>query len=222
MRIAIVEDNKPLADGLATAFAADGHGVDVFHEGQDAVAALTSQPADLLILDINLPGQSGLEILRELRARRVPTPVLLLTARDAINDKITGLDLGADDYMTKPFDLAELKARARALLRRAEKAINDPVKVGGLTFDADARQISLNGEVLDLPRREYALAEILIGAKDRIISKGQILDHLYGTGAEIEDSTIELYVHRLRKRLVGSGTEIKTARGLGYCFREET
>ena len=220
MRIAVVEDNKPLADGIARAFEAEGHGVDRLHNGNDAEAFLTSEAVDLIVLDVNLPGKSGLEILKKLRAMKMQTPVLMLTARDALTDKINGLDLGADDYLTKPFELAELKARARALLRRSEKQFADLVVVGSIEFDPDARSMKVNGKLLDLPRREYALAEILILGKDRIISKSQIIDHLYGTRAEIENSTVELYVHRLRKRLLASGTEIKTARGLGYCFRE--
>ena len=222
MRITIVEDNRPLADGIAKAFQADGHGVDQLHHGDGAVDFLTEEQTNLIILDVNLPGKSGLEILRDIRANGVQTPVLMLTARVEINDKISGLDLGADDYLTKPFDLAELKARARALLRRGSKKIDETIDVGALEFDGEARQIRISGTALDLPRREYALAEILIQSKDRIISKTQIIDHLYGVGAEIEDGAIELYVHRLRKRLVGSGTEIKTARGLGYCFRKTT
>ncbi|MEO1398429.1 MAG: response regulator transcription factor, partial [Pseudomonadota bacterium] len=187
MRIAIVEDNRPLADGIAKAFEADGHGVDQLHDGDAAERFLISESADLIILDVNLPGRSGLEILSTLRTHKIQTPVLMLTARDATHDKISGLDLGADDYLTKPFDLAELKARARALLRRSDKQILETVTVGQLEHDPGARLIKIAGEVLELPRREYALAEILIGARDRIISKGQIMDHLYGAGAEIEE-----------------------------------
>ncbi|MEM7303151.1 MAG: response regulator transcription factor [Pseudomonadota bacterium] len=220
MRIAIVEDNRPLADGIAKAFTADGHGIDQLHDGADADRFLRDETPDLIILDINLPGKSGLEILKSLRERKSQTPVLLLTARDALTDKIDGLDLGADDYLTKPFDLAELKARARALMRRSEKQITTSIRLGKLELEPDARQIKISGDLLDLPRREYAVAEILIRGKDRIISKGQILDHLYGAGAEIEDNAVELYIHRLRKRIAGSGVEIRTARGLGYCLRE--
>ena len=220
MRITIVEDNRTLADGLAKAFEADGHGVDQLYDGDEADHFLKSERPDLIVLDINLPGNSGLEVLRELRRRNSQIPVLLLTARDAVSDKIDGLDSGADDYLTKPFDLAELMARARALLRRSDKQISETVQVGTLEFDPLSRLIRVSGQTIDLPRREYALAEILITAKDRIISKSQILEHLYGVGAEIEESTVELYIHRLRKRIAGSGAEIKTARGLGYCFRE--
>ena len=220
MHIAIVEDNRPLADGLAKAFESEGHGVDVIYSGDDAYSFLSRQQVDLIILDVNLPGKSGLEILKSLRQQHVSTPVLMLTARSTLTDKVDGLDLGADDYLEKPFDLDELKARARALLRRSNKGLRSVIKIGQLEFDPDARQLKINGTVLELPRREYALAEILIQGKDRIISKNQILDHLYGMGTDTEENTVELYVHRLRKRIAGSGTEIKTARGLGYCFRQ--
>ena len=220
MRITIVEDNRPLADGIAKAFEADGHGVDLLHDGAEADSFLAREETDLIILDINLPGKSGLDLLKKLRGRKSQTPVLMLTARDSVQDRISGLDSGADDYLTKPFDLAELKARARALLRRSEKQINETVQIGDLEFDPVGRLITIGGKSLDLPRREFALAEILIAGKDRIISKNQILEHLYGVGGEAEENAVELYIHRLRKRIAGSGAEIKTARGLGYSFRE--
>ena len=220
MRIAIVEDNKPLADGIAMAFEADGHGVDRLHDGVEAENFLMREHADLIILDINLPGKSGLEILKNLRNRKVQTPVLLLTARGAVDDKIMGLDFGADDYLTKPFDLSELKARARALMRRTTKQISETISVGRLEFDGGSRILSMDGRDLELPRREYAVAEILMQGKGRILSKIQILEHLYGAGAETDEAAVELYIHRLRKRIAGSGVEIKTARGLGYCLRE--
>lgn len=219
MRVLIVEDNHPLADGIAKSFRADGHGVDVIYDGEEADQYLSHDSADLIILDINLPGMSGLQVLKKFRERNKQTPVLLLTARATLTDKVDGLDLGADDYLEKPFDLAELKARARALLRRADKKINEVIRVGQLEFDPMARQLKINNEQIDLPRREYALAEILINSKDRVISKQQILDHLYGLGSEVDEKIVELYIHRLRKRIAGSGVEIKTARGLGYSFR---
>jgi len=181
---------------------------------------LKRETVDLVILDINLPGASGLEVLASLRAAKIHTPVLILTASSTLTDKVDGLDLGADDYLTKPFDLAELKARARALLRRSDKSISDVRVFGNLEFDANARQIKVHGNLLDLPRREYALAEILITRNGHVISKQQIIEYLYGVGADVEDSTVELYIHRLRKKIAGTGTEIKTVRGLGYCFRE--
>lgn len=219
MRIAVVEDNKPLAQGIAKAFQAEGHGVDLLHEGSGAVDFLNTENHDLIILDVNLPGCSGLEILSDLRESATQTPIMILTARDELGDKVEGLDRGADDYLTKPFELAELMARARALLRRAGKDILLKLQLGHVEFDPTAKQISVNGELIDLPRREYALFEVLMNSRGGVVSKAQILDHLYGTGADVDDSAVELYVHRLRKKLTDSGTEIKTVRGLGYCFR---
>ncbi len=220
MQIAIVEDNLPLATGLAKAFESDGHSANIMTSGDLALQLLSTEIFDLIILDINLPGVSGLEVLRSLRFKKIQTPVLLLTARSSLGDKVIGLDLGADDYLQKPFDLAELKARARALMRRSEKEITPIVIIGQLEFDPIARQLRIAGIDQELPRREFALAEILMQNKDRIISKSQILDHLYGIGADAEESSVELYIHRLRKRIIGSGAEIKTARGLGYCLRQ--
>lgn len=220
MRIAVVEDNRPLSDGIARAFRDDGHGVDELHDGNSALQFLFQENVDLIILDINLPGQSGLEVLRALREQRIQTPILLLTARDTVDDKIDGLDLGADDYMTKPFDLSELKARARALLRRSDKDISNVLQFGEIEFDLAAREVRLNGLPLDLPRREFALAEILLMRRGHVISKQQIITHLYGAGADVEDSTVELYIHRLRKKFGSHGSYIKTVRGLGYCFKE--
>lgn len=220
MRIAIVEDNRPLADGVAKAFEADGHGVVCLHDGASASDFLRGEEFDLLVLDINLPAKSGLDVLAEMRARGSKTPVLLLSARGDVDDRIDGLDKGADDYLTKPFDIAELKARARALLRRSEKQLTSVINVGDLALDVGARTLSNNGEVVGLPRREYALAEALIQNRNRVLSKAQLLEHLYGLGDEAEEAAVELYVHRLRKRIADSGAEIRTVRGLGYCLRE--
>lgn len=222
MRIAVVEDNRALADGIAKAFRSQGHGVDLLNDGSGATSFLLDEKLDLIVLDVNLPGQSGLDILKSLRDAGEQTPVLILTARDSLEDKVRGLDLGADDYLTKPFELEELLARARALLRRSEKEIAIIARLGTLELNLSAQQVSVAGMPLELPRREFALFEILMTSKSAIVSKSRILDHLYGVGAEVDDSAVELYVHRLRKKLAGSGTEIKTVRGLGYCLRALT
>lgn len=220
MRIAIIEDNIMLADGIARAFSNEGHGVDQLHDGRDALTFLQREEVDLIILDINLPTLSGLEVLAALRRSEDSTPVLLLTARATLDDKIAGLDNGADDYLTKPFELEELEARARALLRRSEKRLINRIQCGDLIFDRQSRQIMLGDVVLDLPRRELALAELLMQRIGHVFSKHQIIEHLYGTGADVEDGAAELYISRLRKKLSGAGVEIKTLRGLGYCLRE--
>lgn len=222
MQIAIVEDNRPLASGLAKAFESDGHRTAVLYTGANAVQLLCAEDFDLIILDINLPVVSGLDVLKALRKKHIQTPVLLLTARSSLTDKVNGLDLGADDYLQKPFDLDELKARARALLRRSEKELRTVITIGNLEFDPNARQLRVDGKEMSLPRREFALAEILIQNIDKVISKNQILDHLYGIGTDNDEAAVELYIHRLRKRIAGSGAEIKTARGLGYCLRQIT
>ncbi|MBX2806343.1 MAG: response regulator transcription factor [Hyphomicrobiales bacterium] len=219
MRIAVVEDNHALSDGIARAFRAVGHGVDQLHDGTDAKHFLLTEKVDLIVLDVNLPGQSGLEILKEIRMAGKQAPVLMLTARDGTQDKVNGLDLGADDYLTKPFELAELLARARALLRRSDKEITTRLTLADLDFNIPNQQFSIAGALVEMPRRELALVEVLMKAKGGVVSKSQILDHIYGTGADVEESAIELYVHRLRKKLAISGAEIKTVRGLGYCLR---
>lgn len=216
----MVEDNTMLADGIARAFESDGHGVDQLHDGEEALLFLMQEAVDLVILDVNLPRKTGLEVLSELRKAKRQVPVLLLTARSSLDDKVIGLDFGADDYLTKPFDLEELQARCRALLRRAEKNMNTHITCGNLELDLDGRQVRKSGLDLRLPRREFALCELLISRKGHVLSKQQIIDHLYGAGADIEDSAAELYVSRLRKKLIDSGVEIKTLRGLGYCMRE--
>ncbi len=160
-------------------------------------------------------------MLAEIRRHKTAVPVLLLTARSEVSDKIDGLDAGADDYLTKPFDLDELKARARALYRRRTRDQVNRVSLQNLEFDITRRRLSVDGSLLELPRKEFALVELLIGRINQVVSKAQIIDHLYGSGSEIEESTVEIYVHRLRKRLKGSGVEIKTLRGLGYCLQEE-
>ena len=220
MQIAIVEDNRPLATGLVKAFDSDGHHVTLFHSGDQAENVLSREHVDLIILDINLPAMSGLDVLKSLRQKNIQTPVLLLTARSSLTDKVSGLDLGADDYLQKPFDLDELKARARALLRRSEKEFRPEVKIGQLEFEPNTRQLKANGVLMDIPRRELALIEILIQNKGRVISKSQILDHLYGHGSDNDETAVEVYIHRLRKRIAGTGAEVKTARGLGYCLRQ--
>lgn len=220
MRVSIVEDNEVLADGIARAFRQDGHGVDLIYHGRPAIDFVLQEDIDLLILDINLPDISGLEVLAEIRRSKKDIPVLMLTARAELDDKITGLDAGADDYLTKPFDLDELKARARALFRRRTRDRVDTIVLCELEFDQTRRRLSVSGSDVDLPRKEFALIELLIGRIDQVVSKAQIIDHLYGSGSDVEESTVEIYVHRLRKRLRDSGVEIKTLRGLGYCLQE--
>lgn len=221
MRVSVVEDNEALANGIARAFKQEGHGVDEIYRGLPAIDFILQEEIDLVILDINLPDVSGLHVLHEIRRHKRDIPILLLTARTELDDKVAGLDAGADDYLTKPFDLDELKARARALFRRRNKDQVNTIEISDLVFDLTARRLTLAGDDIDLPRKEFGLIELLVSRVDQVVSKAQIIDHLYGSGSDVEESTVEIYVHRLRKRLSKSGVEIKTLRGLGYCLQEK-
>lgn len=218
MRIVLIEDNRMLADGIARTLSNTGHSVDCFADGAEADRFLLRESADLAIIDINLPSMSGLDVLRRMRARGDNSPVLVLTARDSTHDRVTGLDAGADDYLVKPFAMAELEARVRALMRRRGSSADDRVQVGTLEFDMGARRVYINGDEKKLPRKEFALLECLIDRVGRLVSKDEIADHLYGVGSEAEGRVVEIYVSRLRKHLSDADVEIRTARGLGYML----
>ncbi|WP_170406634.1 response regulator transcription factor [Ruegeria arenilitoris] len=218
MRIVIVEDNETLANAIAYRLRDRGHAADVLTDGDAAELYLVQEGADLIVLDINLPGRSGLKILRSLRNRGDSAPVILLTARSETSDRVSGLDMGADDYLVKPFEMDELEARIRALSRRKQLDYGARETIGELEFDRTARQVSANGQVLDVPRREMAVLECLLERRGRIVPKSQLTDYVYGVGADVEDSAVEPHVSRLRKRLQNLGIRIKTARGLGYLL----
>lgn len=216
MRIVIVEDNESVAKGIAYVLRDTGHAVDLIHDGAQADDFLQTDGGDLIVLDVNLPGMDGIEVLRNMRLRGDDRPVLLLTARSSTNERIEGLDAGADDYLVKPFEMPELEARIRALSRRRENPVVQTISLGTLTFDPQRRQLlGPNGEI-DLPRREMSVFETLALAIGRTVSKSQLLDSVYGTGADVEDSVIEVYISRLRRRLKPHGIGIKVRRGLGY------
>ncbi|WP_171097249.1 response regulator transcription factor [Ruegeria sp. HKCCD7255] len=221
MRIVIVEDNETLANAIAYRLRDRGHAADVLTDGGAADLYLEQEGADLIVLDINLPGRSGLEILRSLRNRGDSAPVILLTARTETSDRVSGLDMGADDYLVKPFEMDELEARIRALSRRKQLNYGTRETIGDLEFDRTARQVSAKGQVLDVPRREMAVLECLLERRGRIVPKGQLTDYVYGVGADVDDSAVEPHVSRLRKRLQNFGLRIKTARGLGYLLEVE-
>lgn len=218
MRILIAEDDPVLADGLSRSLRAGGYAVDVVADGDAADTALSAQPFDLLILDLGLPKLSGLEVLRRMRARQTATPVLILTAADSVEQRVKGLDLGADDYMAKPFALSELEARARALMRRAMGGAQTLLRHGPLTLDQVGRVATLNDKPLDLSGRELGLLQILLSRSGRLVSKEQLVDHLCEWGEEVSNNAIEVYVHRLRKKIEPGGIRIVTVRGLGYCL----
>ena len=220
MRLLIAEDDPILADGLLHALRRSGYAVDCVSDGASADAAIAASAFDLLVLDIGMPRMSGLEVLKRLRARKSNLPVLILTARDSTEDRVRGLDLGADDYLTKPFDLAELEARVRALTRRAGHSGQATVELGPLSFDTVGRVAKLHGEPLDLSARELSLLQLLISRAGRMVSKEQIVDNLCQWGEELSANAVEVYIHRLRKKLEPGGVRISTLRGLGYCLAD--
>ena len=220
MRVLVVEDNLALADGISHALTQLGLAVDVLEDGEEADDVLKSQAYDVIVLDLNLPGRDGLEILKNLRNRGSNAQVLILTASSQIEDRVTGLDLGADDYLTKPFELVELEARIRALLRRISGNRSPAIELGNLSFDSVARTVSLNGAPLDLPKREYCLLEIFITRIGQVLSKEQIADGLANFDDDITPNAVEIYISRLRKKLGASQLTIKTVRGLGYIMEK--
>jgi two-component system OmpR family response regulator len=220
MRLLIVEDDAPLASGLQRILEAEGHAVDVTARGEEAVLAAAQEKFDLVILDIGLPQMDGFEVLRRLRAAERPMPVLVLTARDAVEDRVRGLDLGADDYMVKPFAMPELTARVRALLRRSQAHGGPRIAHGPLALDTVARRAFLRGEPLELAAREWAVLEVLLAKVEKIVSKEAIIQAVAGWGDDLSPNAIEVYVSRLRSKLEPAGIKIRTVRGFGYMLED--
>jgi two-component system OmpR family response regulator len=219
VRIVVVEDNISVAKGIRYFLQDAGHAVDLIHDGAEAAAFLQDDDADIIVLDINLPNKDGLSVLRDMRVKGDTRPVLLLTAQTETEDKIKGLDAGADDYLSKPFEMEEFGARIRALSRRVNGKPKQVTVLGGVSFDRTARMIEGPDGPLDIPRREVALFERLLMANGRIVSKQMLLDSLYGTGADVDEPVVEVYVSRLRKRLQPHGVQITVKRGLGYMMQ---
>lgn len=214
MRLLLVEDDQLLGDSLKTALIREGYAVDWLCDGPTASLALQAHTYDLVVLDWNIPGKSGLDILRDMRSVQNITPVLLLTARDTVTDRVVGLDCGADDYLQKPFDLDELCARLRALLRRGQGRSTPTIVHHDIELDPAAHKVFLKGHEVDLSLREYELLRFLLESRGRAVSRARIEEALYAINAEIESNAIEVYIHHLRKKL---GNElIRTLRGVGY------
>jgi two-component system response regulator TctD len=219
MKLLLIEDTADLAEAIQTLLTRAGHAVTCIADGEEASEVLRDTAYDLVILDLNLPGKDGTRILKELRARKQRTPVLVITARSAIDDRIDLLDLGADDYLVKPFDLRELEARARALLRRPMGMGSSVENYGNLSIDAGARQVMVDGRQVDLSRREFRLLEIMLGQIGRAVSKERLMDQLFGPDDDVAPNAIELYVSRLRRKLADARLDITTLRGEGYVAR---
>jgi two-component system OmpR family response regulator len=218
MRILVVEDDRHLADGVSRSLSKSGHTVDVETDGRRAEAALGVTSYDLVILDLQLPHRNGLEVLRNYRAGGGRASVLILTARSAVADRVGGLDAGADDYLAKPFDLAELEARVRSLLRRASSAPTPVLRHGALSLDTVDRRVEIGGEGVDLSAREIAVLETLLLRTGRVVSKEGLLEKLYGAEEHAGENAVEVFVHRLRRKLEPAGVAIRTVRGLGYMI----
>jgi two-component system OmpR family response regulator/two-component system response regulator QseB len=216
MRILLVEDDLTLGDGLSTGLRQAGFAVDWLKDGQLADLALQSEVFDLIVLDLGLPKLSGMEVLSRARSRQVQTPILILTAKDAIGDKIAGLDAGADDYLVKPIDIDELSARIRAMTRRMAGRAASVLCHGEIELDPAAHSITLAGKPVDLSSREFTLLQILLENAGRVLSRSQIEQSIYGWSEEPDSNALEVHIHHLRKKL-GSQL-IRTLRGVGYTI----
>lgn len=216
MRILLVEDDALLGDGIRAGLKQAGFAVDWVTDGQAALLALSTGGHDLMVLDLGLPKITGLDVLRKLRAANNPLPVLLLTARDTVADRVSGLDAGADDYLIKPFDLDELVARLRALSRRASGQVSPILRHDEIVLDPAAHTVHQTGKLVELSAREFALLYELLRNRGRVQSREQLENRLYGWGEEVESNSVEVHIHHLRKKL-GSDL-IRTLRGVGYLI----
>ena len=220
MNVLLVEDDASLSDGIARILLGAGHAVEARSSGSDALEATRSRRFDLMLLDIGLPGIDGYEVLRRLRSAQDATPVLVLSARDHISERVHGLDLGADDYLAKPFAMAELGARVRALFRRVQMQSTPRMTHGPLSMDKAAQRAYLAGEQLDLTAREWAVLEVLLQKVEKIVSKDNIVHWVSGWDGDLSPNAVEVYVSRLRAKLEPAGIRIRTVRGFGYMLEE--
>ena len=217
-RVLLVEDDAALSRGLVASLAAEGYSVDPASDGASALIMAAEEPYAVITLDIGLPDMSGFEVLKKLRARGCHAPILVLTARDAIEDRVRGLDLGADDYLLKPFEPQELAARLRALLRRPQVDPSPILIVGKLEFDRSHHTASIDGRNLDLRRREWVVLERLVSRVGQVVSKDRLVSEVFSYDEAVAPNAIEVYIARLRKKLEPDGPKISTLRGLGYML----
>lgn len=221
MRLLVVEDDVAMAEALEFSLRTHGHAVDLAASGEAADRALRSDDFDLVVLDLNLPVFDGLEVLRRMRLRRSLTPVLIVSARDAGDERVRGLDLGADDYLVKPFSIHELEARVRALLRRSGSARAALIQHARLSFDTASRTAKVDEVPLDLSSRELSLLEALLLNFGQVVSKERLLSRMYGYDIDVGLNAIEVCIHRLRKKIAGSGLILKTSFGRGYILSDD-
>ncbi|HUD89969.1 response regulator transcription factor [Sphingobium sp.] len=218
MRLLLVEDDERLARGMVASLEAAGFAVDILTSGEDALRLAGEEPYCAIILDLGLPDMDGLDVLSQLRARGAATPIIILTARDMVDDRINGLDRGADDYMAKPFDPRELESRIRALVRRSQGTPDPMLRIGTLMFDRSSRTVYLDNAVLDLRRRELAVLETLMGRPGKVVAKERLSAEIFNFDDAVTPNALEVYVGRLRRKLQPSGPAIRTIRGLGYMI----
>jgi two-component system OmpR family response regulator len=218
VRILLVEDDEMLANAVARALRQSAHAVDTVASGAEADDCLTANEYDLVLLDLGLPKLDGFEVLRRLRQRRNAVPVIILTVRDAQEDLVKGLDLGADDYLTKPFNLPELEARVRAVIRRSHASASSDLVHGPLRLDMAGRRLYSADKPVELSARELAVIELLLLKEGRVVTKQQITEHLYGWEEGSTSNAVEVFIYRLRRKLEPSGVDIRTVRGMGYLI----
>jgi two-component system response regulator TctD len=221
MRLLIVEDNESLAEWLAKLLRGEHYVVDCVHDGEAAIYGTDFKNYDLAIVDLALPGIGGIDVIKHLRSDGFSTPILILTAKDGLQSRVDGLNAGADDYLAKPFEIEELEARLRALLRRSGTTLRSEVRFGPLTLDQNTRLFAIDGIELHLPPREHAVLETLLRKAGTTVSKEALLEGAYGFEDDVNLSAVEVHIHRLRKRLEHSSVSIATLRGLGYLLRLE-
>jgi two-component system response regulator TctD len=222
VRLLIVEDNRSLAEWLAKLLRAANYIVDFVPDGETALTGVELENYNLALVDLALPGMSGIEVVHQLRARGLSLPILILTARHDLQSRVQGLNAGADDYLTKPFEIEELEARLRALLRRALTPVRSEMRFGPLVMDLNARTFELAGQPLHLSPREHAILETLLRRSGGVVSKEALLESAYGFDDEVNLAAVEVNVHRVRKKLERSPVSIATLRGLGYLLRLES
>jgi DNA-binding response OmpR family regulator len=219
MRILLVEDDPMIGESVADGLKSEGYAVDWVRDGKEAEAAVGASPYSLVVLDLGLPRRDGLDVLKSIRERRLGVPVLVMTARDTVRDRIKGLDAGADDYLVKPFDLDELTARARALIRRAAGRAEPLIERGPLAINPATREVTWHGEPVTLSAREYALVAALAERAGLVLSRAQLEEKLYGWNEAVGSNAVEVHIHNVRKKL-GDGV-IRNVRGMGYTLATE-